>query len=304
MAEAYSGLIVDLVAAFATFYLVAVGQSIVEKSGVLNLAIDGVFFLATGAAVYGAVSGLLGFKGPLVGTLVAGVVALVFGLFFNWITTVLPLSQGALGLSLMFVGYGLGIVIGYPARMKVGNLADYVYPADTTTALATLLAVVALGVTAYFMLERTGLGTAIRACGENPHAATSMGVDVVKTRLVAGALGFLLIGIGSSFFPLMWLRGWDVKSYVLGYGWVAYTIALAAGRHILLLIPFSLVIGGLFRESVRLQAVLGIPVDLSKAVPYTAALIAMTLYSMTRLKKTLTPPSSLGKPFYREEKTI
>ncbi|MEZ0394695.1 MAG: ribose ABC transporter permease [Desulfurococcaceae archaeon] len=291
---------IGLAASFATTYLIALGHSVFEKAGMLDLAIDGVFFMSTGVAVAGALLS----NSPLVGSIAAAVAAGLVGLLMAIAMTALPISHGALGLSFMFVGYGIGIMIGYPVRRAVGNISAFSYPPTAIYYVAAVAAALAIGILIELMLSKTKLGAAIRACGESPHAAMALGVDVMKIRALAGFLGFAILGLGASLFPLLWYHYWDIKSYLLGFGWLAFTVALSAGRHPLVLMPLSLLFGGLFNYYIRLGALFGISADLAKAIPFAFALIAMLAYSKTSLGRTLLPPASLGKIFYREERTI
>ncbi|MEM4662344.1 MAG: ribose ABC transporter permease, partial [Desulfurococcaceae archaeon] len=210
-----------IISAYATLHLIALGHSVFEKSGLLNLAIDGVFFLSTGVAVFVACST----GSPLVGSFASAVVASGIGLLLAYVMTVLPISHGAVGLSMMFIGYGLGIIFGYPVRMFVGGIATYAYTISAETYVTLLAATLLVSIVLHFLLKETKLGIMIVACGENPAVATALGVDVLKTRLLAAAIGFALIGFGSSLFPLLWQRYWDIRSYTLGLGWLAFTVA-------------------------------------------------------------------------------
>ena len=301
-----------LSAAFSTLYLVALGHSLFEKSGLLNLAIDGLFFLSTGVSVFTAVTvhhalvsvGVPTALAPLLATLMSGFASMLIGLLMAWILTNLPVSHAAVGFSLMFLGYGLGILAGYRVRLEVGNIRPYAYPYELPTYLAATAAAVAAGLAVHYLLHRTCFGAAIRSCGENPYAAASLGVRVSRVRMAAGALGLFALGCGASLFPLLWQRYWDIKTYILGYGWFAFTIALASGRHPLLLIPFAAVFGGLIEFATALQALYGLQVDVAKMIPFVVSLALMVVYGATRLRKVLEPPSSLGKTYYKEERTV
>ena len=293
-------LIYSIIASFSTDYLIAIGHSLFEKSGLLNLAIDGVFVLSTALSVVFAY-----YTGsPLVGSLMASLITSIIGVLFAYIMTVFPISHGAVGLSMMFIGYAVGIVVAYPVVSSTGSITVFSYPKTLHLYVIVLLIALITGISVYFILEKTKLGVVIRACGENPHMTMLFGISIVKSRIIAALLGYGLIGLGSSFFTLLWQRYWDIRIYTYGFGWLAFTIALAAGRHPLLLILFSLVFGGLYDNRVSLGVTLGLPVDISKSIPFIAALLAMFIYSKTRIGKTLLPPASLGKAFYREEKAV
>lgn len=290
--------IIELAPVFATFYLVALGHSLFEKAGLLDLAIDGAFFMSSSIAVGVAVAS----GSPVIGTIVAAISAMLLGAALAFLMTSLPISHGAIGLSMMFLGYGIGIIVGYPARLEVGSIAMYAY--GESEAMAIMAVSIAIGVFVHIILKYTKLGAAIRACGENPHAAASLGVNVLLIRLIAGAAGFAIMGAGSSFFTLAWQKFWDPKSYTLGYGWLAFTAALTSGRHPIVLMPISLVFGGLIFYRVKIGVMYGVEKDVANLVPFIAALAAMLIFYSTKLKKALAPPASLGKIYYREERTI
>ncbi len=290
--------LIELAPVFATFYLVALGHSLFEKAGLLDLAIDGVFFMCSSIAVRVAVASV----SPVIGTVVAAIAAMFLGAVLAFLMTFLPISHGAVGLSMMFLGYGIGIIVGYPARLEVGSIAMYTYSEGEAVAIMTIS--IAVGLAVHAILKYTKLGASIRACGENPHAAASLGVNVLLTRLIAGAAGFAIMGAGSSFFTLAWQKFWDPKSYTLGYGWLAFTVALTSGRHPIILIPISLTFGGLTLYRVKIGVMYGVEKDVANLVPFIAALVAMLVFYATRLKNVLAPPAGLGKVYYREERTV
>ncbi|MEM4487200.1 MAG: ribose ABC transporter permease [Desulfurococcaceae archaeon] len=294
------GPILGITISFTTLYLIALGHGLFERAGMLDLAIDGVFFMSTGASVLGAYST----GSPVLGSLLASAVAGITGIALAFLMTALPVSHGALGLSMMFVGYGIGIILGYSVRISVGSILTFSYQLDSAQYILLLFTALLIGVLVHLLLEKTKLGAMIKACGENPHAAMALGVDVLKVRLIVAGIGFALVGFGSSLFTLAWQRYWDIKSYTLGFGWLAFTIALAGGRHPLVLMPLSLLFGGLYDNYMRLSALLDLPVDISKSIPFIAALLAMLLYSKTKLGKILIPPAGLGKIFHREERAV
>lgn len=289
-----------VIAAYTTLYFIALGHSVFEKTGLLNLAIDGVFFMSTGVAVH--VAYITG--SPLAGSIVSALAAAGIGFLLAYLMTALPISHGAVGLSMMFIGYGLGIILGYPVRIAVGGISAFAYPTTPEVYIAFLTTTTIVGIFLHYLLKETRLGLMITACGENPAAAMALGVDVLKTRLIAATVGFALMGFGSSLFPLIWQRYWDIRSYTLGFGWLAFTVALVAGRHPLVLIPVSTLFGGLYHSCILLTTTLKIPVDVAKSIPFTTALIAMAIYSKTKIGKILLPPASLGKVFYREERAV
>lgn len=309
MMELLSEVVVSMISAYIFIYLVSLGHSIVEKSGILNLAIDGMFFLSCSIAVLTSyhVYAFIGsgrVLAAVAGTLVAAGIVAGIGVLVALILTLFPVNHAAFGLSLMFLGYGLGVMAGYPVRLRVGVIEPFTYPSDIRVHAVLFTLTIIAAILVHVFVNKTSLGATIRATGEKPHSVLAMGVSIVKIRVVACILGFFILGVGGSMYSLLWSRMWGPRDYLLGYGWIAFTIALAAGRHPLLLLLVSLVFGGILGNRYTIQAVLRIPPDISHIIPYLSALVAMLLYSSTRLREVLAPPSALGKVFYKEERTI
>lgn len=296
--------IVSVLPVFITYYLVALGHGFFEKSGVLNLAIDGLFVLGATVAFAAAAYSL----NPWAGLFTSSIVCSLFGAFIAYTATKLPISHGALGLSLMFLGYGLSLVVGIPANNYVYATAlkpsVYTIPVVMHILIVLFIASILIGILLHYILEKTKLGAMIRASGEDPHTAEALGVDVLKTRIIAGAIGYALIGLGSAFFTLTWRTGWDPKIYLLGHGWIAFAISLAAGRHPILTMLTTSLFAGLIRYQYVVQTTLGLSTEITKMLPFMVAITSMTVFYVTSLKRKLASPKSLGKPYYREERTV
>ncbi|WFO76060.1 ABC transporter permease [Desulfurococcaceae archaeon MEX13E-LK6-19] len=295
-------ILLDTAPVFIMFYLTALGHGFFEKSGVLNLAIDGLFILSAATAFAAAV-----YSGnPWIGVATAAVVAALFGAFLAYITTKLPISHGAAGLSLMFLGYGLALTIGDPAYsyVSVHGIRGYnITPVGIVPVLMYVIPI-AIGVLLLYVLNYTKLGAAIRAAGENPHAAAALGVDVLGVRIIAGLIGYALIGAGGAFFVLSYVGSWNPKLYYLGYGWIAFAISLSAGRHPLLTALNAGIFAGLINYQFTILALYGLPTDVAKMLPFIAAILAMVIFNVTPLRRKLAPPASLGKIYFKEEKTV
>jgi len=284
------------------YYLASLGHSIVEKSGVLNLAIDGVFVLSVAVAFAQAI---YTWNNPLIPVVISVASSIAVGLILVYTTSKLPVSHGAIGLSLMFLCYGLSGVIGVPARTQQGLTGQEVgYPISPVSSVWVLLyiVVVGLGFLLHYILERTKLGAMIKASGEDPLVAEALGVDVLKTRILAGVLGFALIGLGASAFELLYTRIWR-EGTGIGHGWIAFAVSLSSGRHPLLGIITAFLFALLYEYRFSILAV-GLPREMADALPYITAITAMVIYMATPLKTKLKTPKSLGKPFFKEERTI
>ncbi len=291
--------------AFTAYYLTALGHGFFEKSGVLNLAIDGVFYLSVAVAYASAV-----YTGnPYVAILITSLVASVFGMLLAFIVTKLPISHGAAGLSIMFLGYGIGALVGNPAvfkfrEIKMTNIEFSINIPRTplTNVLLFTISVIAC-LTLLYILRSTRLGAAIKASGEDPHAASALGIDVLKIRILAGAIGYALIGIGAGIFELVWLPTWQ-QMQGMGHGWIAFAVSLSSGRHPLLIMLTSSAFATLLTYQYLLQAAYNLSPEIAKMTPFIAAVTAMIVFMVTPLRRKLAPPLSLGKIFFKEERTL
>ncbi|MCD6323545.1 MAG: ABC transporter permease [Desulfurococcales archaeon] len=283
--------------AFATYYLAAIGHGIFEKSGVLNLAIDGVFTL--GVAVAFSVSAVT--MNANLGLLASIIISTGLGVVIAYLTTKFPTSHGAIGLSTMFVGYGLASLIGVPVRSTTPNAAWY--PINNWFWALIILIAIGIGVLVHYMLRNTKLGSSIRAAGENPYAASSLGVDILKVRLIAGAVGYALIGAGAALYVLAYTQSWS-EGTGMGHGWVAFAVSLSAGRNALLTILSAAVFGSLVNYGYSLQAVANLSPHITNMLPFIAALVALVVFEVTPLKRKLAPPKGLGKVYFKEERTV
>jgi len=296
------GLVISASTLILSYYLTSLGHSIIEKSGVLNLAIDGLFVLGVAIAYSQAV-----YTGNNIAysLLLTAVTIALIGTVITYIVTKLPVNHGAIGLSTMFLAYGIAGVIGYPARMIEGSLGikiGFQFPVDSPLFILNYAVIVFISLTVYTILEKTKLGSMIKACGEDPISAEALGVNVLRTRLIAGFIGYSLIGLGSGVFELLYSRIWR-EGHGIGHGWICFAISLSSGRHPLLSI-ITAVLFGLLYEFKFIFVSLGLPRELAEATPFITAIISITLYMATPLKYKLAPPRSLGKPFFKEERTV
>ncbi len=293
--------IVGVSSIFLAYYLAAVGHGLMEKSGVLNLAIDGVFTL--GVAIAFAIS-VYTFSVPLA-TFIAMIVAAMFGLMLAFITTKLPISHGAAGLSTMFLGYGLAALVGLPARQLQinGRSLATIQPSLGGTWIWFYVVASAVAVGIWYLVEKTKIGAAIRAAGENPASAEALGVNVLAVRLFASGVGYALIGLGAAMFELAYTQVWS-QGAGMGYGWIAFAISLSAGRHPILILISAMIFAALDRYRFLIAAIYNLPPDVGKMLPFVAAIAAMIIFMVTPLKRKLAPPKSLGKIYFREERSV
>ncbi|MEM2207497.1 MAG: hypothetical protein QXG17_02225 [Sulfolobales archaeon] len=295
-----------LASAYVVYTLAGIGNTVIERSGVLNLAIDGLFVLSASLAYTYAIQmssliqiGSLATSISLL--LAAATTALLYSLFMV-LNTVLPISQGAIGLSFMFVGYGLAAVVGNIGRLIFSlrrvriEYIGMTHVSAVLIYLATILAVVV----AYLLLYKYKLGVLIRAVGEDPRLVSQIGVNVTYVRLLSGLLGGVLVGLGGALFTLWRVGGWS-QGQGLNHGWLAYAVSIAGWRYPPLVALVSIFFSAAYVLLPHLQS-LGLPVEVSTAAPYITSIALMVVVStMHRKSRLLADPKSLGRSFFREE---
>jgi simple sugar transport system permease protein len=307
MIEEILNVIIAMSPIFVFLYLASLGNSLVEKSGILNLAIDGAYTLGV-ALVFTL---LVFVNDPTLALLITSLLIGLLGVLIAFLTTKLPISHGAVGLSIQFVGYGLASFLAYPMSLKVRaeriSLNTYLTIPEVVLTFLTLSVVI--GVLTYLLIYRTKLGAAIRAVGENPAGASALGINVLKIRIVATFLGYVLIGSASSLYLLLYTKNWQ-EGLGMGYGWISFAISLSSGRHPLVGIATSIIFATLIRYAYVLQDVLvGYGISISTfiviALPFIAAVfIPLVVTAIPQLRRRFAPPKHLGKIFFSEERSV
>ena len=193
-----------MLAAATPFLLAALGELVAERSGVLNLGVEGMMALGAAAAFITVYTG----GGHILGFGVAGLAGLFLALFFAFVTLGLHANQVATGLAIGILGLGLSAYFGKPFesftvsgvdKIALPGLAEIpviggLFEQDLAVWLS-LLFTLAL----WFVLTRTKLGLLLKAVGENPHAASSIGYPVLLIRLGAVAFGGFMAGVAGAY---------------------------------------------------------------------------------------------------------
>lgn len=226
-------LVASLLMAATPLVLAGLGELVVEKSGVLNLGVEGMMILGAITGFAAAVESASPAAGFAAGALGGAAAALLFGAF----TQLLLSNQVATGLALTLFGLGLSALIGQPytglkppatPALAVPGLSDLpvlgglLFRYDAVVYL-TLLLVLAV----WWFLARTRAGLVLRAIGENHHAAHSLGYPVVAVRLLAIAFGGALAGLGGAYLSLVRVPQWT-EGMTAGMGWIALALVVFA----------------------------------------------------------------------------
>jgi simple sugar transport system permease protein len=209
---------------------VSLGELIAEKSGVLNLGVEGIMLMAAFTAF--DVTYLTG--NPWLGILGAIGVSLILGLVFSFFAVNLRVNQVVIGLGLWLFGLGLSDTL-YRAFFAVGTTPTVPIIGDMNIPVLTSIPVIgriffdqnplvyisiALMPVVAFFLSKTNLGMKITAVGENPRAAETMGVDVYKIRYLAVLIGAAFAGVGGAYFTISLLSTF-ILNVTFGKGFIA-----------------------------------------------------------------------------------
>jgi len=297
------------VVAMVPYLLASLGTMLGGLTGVFSVSQEGVMLL--GASVGFLVS--YGTGSTTVGILVAAAVGALFGFALGWATTALRLDQFVVGLALFFAATGLAgllyrIVIGQTAttplvetlpRVEIPLLKDIPLLGTALfshNVLVYFAALVTVGL--WFFLYRTRAGLNLRSVGENPKAADSLGIPVVRMRLWTTAAGGALMGIAGAFLPLVY-TGTFTEGIVGGRGWLAIALTFFGGWR-----PQYIAAGALFFATMDVVALraevsgIDIPSQVLLVIPYVATLVVMVFaFRWARV------PEFLGKNYDRESRT-
>ena len=208
----------------------SLGELVAEKSGVLNLGVEGIMLMAAFTAF--DVTYMTG--NPWLGILGAIGVSLVLGLVFSFFAVNLRVNQVVIGLGLWLFGLGLSDTL-YRAFFAVGTTPTVPIIGDMNIPVLTSIPVIgriffdqnplvyisiALIPVVAFFLSKTNLGMKITAVGENPRAAETMGVDVYKIRYLAVLIGAAFAGVGGAYFTISLLSTF-ILNVTFGKGFIA-----------------------------------------------------------------------------------
>jgi simple sugar transport system permease protein len=297
------------VVAMVPYLLASLGTMLGGLAGVFSVSQEGVMLL--GASVGFLVSYSTG--STAVGILLAAAVGAVFGFALGWATTALRLDQFVVGLALFFAATGLAgllfrVVIGQTGqtplvdtlpRVEIPLLKDIPVLGTALFSHNVLVYFAALlTVGLWFFLYRTRAGLNLRSVGENPKAADSLGIPVVRIRLWTTAAGGALMGIAGAYLPLVY-TGTFTEGIVGGRGWLAIALTFFGGWR-----PQYIAAGALFFATMDVVALraevsgIDIPSQVLLVVPYVATLIVM-VFALRWARV----PEFLGKNYDRESRT-
>jgi len=286
--------------------LATTGEIICERSGILNLGVEGV--MAIGAVTAFIVTMTTG--SPWLGVAVAIAAGMTISIIHAFASITLQANQVVSGLALTMLGLGLSGMIGKPyvgkpllIKMEDWNipwfsdlpwLGEILFSQSPFFYLAILLALVS-----WFFLERTRLGIEIRSTGENPQATEAQGVNVSKLRYLSVIIGGGFSALAGAHLSISYSKSW-IEGMTAGRGWIAIALTIFALWNPGRAIWAAFVFGGIFVVQYLLQP-LGISPNFLAMLPYIATLLILLLISFKDPKK-LNAPAMLAEPYKRGER--
>jgi general nucleoside transport system permease protein len=269
------------------FLFVSLGECLTEKSGRINLGLEGTLVL--GAMVGYAGSYLSG--SPWLGVLAAGIVGSVFGLLHGWICKFPRVNDVAIGIAMMLLGMGLAFYFGKPfiqpsapmlPSIPLGFWSDVPQIRSAMNISALFLVGIAIAFVMWWAFANTRIGLVIRMTGDSADAARAMGYSVDTIRLLATAFGGFLAGVGGAYLSLYYPGSWNER-ISSGQGLMAVALVIFARWHPLYCLLAALLFGGAGALGPALQAV-GVTEGyyLFYAAPYVLTLAIMILTSSAR----------------------
>ena len=304
------------IAAGTPILYAALGEIFTERSGILNLGVEGMMLI-------GALTGIvasLATDSVWIGALAAMAAGGLLSLIHAFICITLRGDQVVSGLALTIFGAGLSAFLGFPyvnvpapkfatlpvpLLERIPIIGPIFFQHDVTVYLAFMLIPVA-----WFWINRTRPGLHLRAVGENPAAADALGVNVVLTRYTYTVVGGALCGLGGAALSLAYTPGW-IENMTTGWGWIAVGLVIFAAWNPWRAAFGAYLFGAISRVvfDVQMLPTAGLPQimkillspEFLRMMPYAAVIVILIFASREAVRQRVGAPAALGQPYTREE---
>ena len=306
-AAAFASEILARAFAFGTPLLLAtLGEVYAERSGVLNLGVEGMMVLGAFTGFVVAYRSGSAWAGLCAAAFVGGVSSLIHALFSITFRTKIQVVSG---IALSFFGLGLTGVLGqgWEGKPLQASLPVVSLPAlNAVPVLGSALADqsvmvymgIALALVLWFVLFRSAWGITIRSIGEDPAAADSLGVKVELVRYLCVSLGGVLSGMAGAYLSIVYRPSWT-EGMTGGMGWIVIALTIFSFWNPLAAIGGAYLFGALFYLSYKLQPYLA--PEFLTMLPYLATIVVLVLVNASAsLRRRMGVPAALGLPYDRE----
>jgi len=303
-------LITILFAAIASGTIIlyaTIGEIITERSGILNLGVEGIMLMGAFSGFYLAYTT----ENLLLAIIGAAVIGGLMGLIHAFMTITLQANQVVSGLALTMFGTGasafFGVsmvgktlkasfeIIAIPVLSKIPILGEVLFKHNIMVYFAFILPIII-----WFVFNRTKWGLALRSSGEEPLSSEIMGVKVIKVRYIATIVGGIFIGISGAYLSVAYSRLW-VEGMTAGKGWITIALVIFANWNPLIAYGGAYLFGGLTQLGLNLQKFnIPFPIILLKSIPYVFTLLFLLFISIKGKRSNL--PKALGESYFRESR--
>jgi general nucleoside transport system permease protein len=315
------GLVIALIVSGISYgtplLLGGLGELLAERSGVLNLGLEGMFLVGAVCAFWASQKlGAASWLAILIALLVAMLASSLMALIHAFVTITLRGNQFVSGLALSIFGGAIGLSSYIGTVKHLGGQAGHhqlsainpvglgdlpvlgplIFHHDALVYVSWIL-VAAVS----FYLYRTRFGLNLRAVGEDPSAADAMGVNVVRYRYVHTLAGGAFAGLAGAYYTLAISPQWS-NGMTAGAGWIAIALVIFAFWRPWLLLVGAYLFGIASGLGFTLQSRgVNLPGELFAAIPYLATMVVLVVVSSLLVHRHLGAPSALGRPYVREE---
>jgi ABC-type uncharacterized transport system permease subunit len=319
--EMTEAILLTIFTAATPLLLAAMGELVTERSGVLNLGVEGMMIM--GAVAGFSFAQMTG--NPYIGALAGIIVGALFSLLFGFLVLTLVANQVATGLALTILGLGLSglwgeafvgipgiklqpIIIPYLSELPlVGKLLfsqDIIFYASIILIFAVM-----------WFLFRSRPGLALRSVGDNHHSAHSLGINVIRTRYLAVMFGGACSGLAGAYLSLVYVPQW-VEGMTAGRGWIALALVVFASWRPLRVALGAYLFGAITIAQLHIQAIdinafsdlpqqlfylagliKSTPAQFLSMLPYIATIVVLVLISRNRRLTLINTPATLGQGF-------
>lgn len=296
--------VLTIITAATPLLFAALGELVTEKSGVLNLGVEGMM-------VMGAIVGFMTVHYTGSATLAVGAsmfAGMVMAGIFALLVLVFHASQVPTGLALTIFGIGLSALLGQsmigvafdgiakiaiPGLAAIPVLGDILFNQDGLVYFSILLTVAV-----FWFLNHSRAGLILRAVGDSHDAAHAMGYSVIKIRFLATLFGGAMAGVGGAYLSLAYSPLW-VEQMTAGRGWIALALVVFASWKVGRVLLGAYLFGGITILQLHAQALgIAVPSQVMSMMPYLATILVLVIISRDNSKIKLNAPASLGKAFH------
>ncbi len=284
-----------------------IGEIITERSGILNLGVEGIMLMGAFFGFYVAYTT----ESLLLAILGAALIGGLMGLIHAFMTITLQANQVVSGLALTMFGsgasafFGIGMVgktlktsfdaIAIPVLSKIPILGEILFQHNILVYIAFVLPFIV-----WFVFNRTRWGLALRSSGEEPLSSEIMGIKVFKVRYIATIVGGIFIGISGAYLSVGYSKLW-VEGMTSGKGWITIALVIFANWNPLIAYSGAYLFGGLTQLGLNLQKFnIAFPIILLKSIPYVFTILFLLFISLKGKRSNL--PKALGVSYFRESR--